>query len=127
MTPIQIMLIGVLLIIMAYALVQDVTNRIVKIAMVFFAVIGIGFVAVPSLSTAAANVLGVGRGADLVLYLLSLSTLALFVGLYARTELLHHKITELVRRDAVLHARAPDIRKPDERGDQSDAIDGNSP
>jgi small membrane protein len=62
-------------------------------------------VAVPGLTQRAADLLGVGRGTDLTLYVFIL--VATFVGLllYAKVVRLHRALTVLVRELAMLQAR----------------------
>jgi hypothetical protein len=59
----------------------------------------------PNLTTQAAHVIGIQRGADLVLYLFVLGTLAAAFSLYARSVRLERQVTELARHIALAEAR----------------------
>ncbi len=61
------------------------------------AAIGVAAVAWPELTTRAANLVGVGRGTDLVLYLAVLAFSFLSVALYQRIARLESSITRLTR------------------------------
>jgi small membrane protein len=71
----------------------------------FFAVIGVILAAAPDLSTWVANLIGVGRGVDLLLYMFVLFSLFHFVTIAARLRLTERQITILVRMRAIETAR----------------------
>ena len=73
---------------------------------------GIVAVLVPSALTAVAEAVGVGRGADLVLYILSVTFLFVTISLYLRLGQLHDRQVELARRYAIMEA---ELRLRDER------------
>ena len=56
----------------------------------------------PELTTWAAQLLGIGRGTDLVLYLGTLAGIYLFQRLYGRTRRMENMLTEMVRRQTIL-------------------------
>jgi hypothetical protein len=62
------------------------------------------FIAQPSLTTTLAGWLGIGRGADLVLYSATLSGLAGAVYFYQKHRHLEIMVTGLIRREALEHA-----------------------
>ena len=70
--------------------------------------IAVGVVAVlfPDLVTRAANVVGVGRGTDLVVYVLCVTFLFTTIGQHMRLVAMHDKFVELARRVALNEARA---------------------
>ncbi len=74
------------------------------------AAIGAGTVAVllPDVVTEVARAVGVGRGADLVLYVLCVTFLFVSIGLYLRLADLHDRMVELARRHALLEAEVRD-------------------
>lgn len=69
---------------------------------------GIFAVLFPLKVTDVANAVGVGRGTDLVLYVLVMVFLFTSVSLYQRLHALDMQITELTRQLALLTAREPD-------------------
>ena len=77
----------------------------------------LGAVAVlfPGLVTRVANEVGVGRGTDLLLYLLCVTFLFTTIGLHMRLAAMHDKFVELSRRIALDEAR----RSLGERSDNS--------
>lgn len=77
---------------------------------------GIVAVLVPSALTVIATAVGVGRGTDLVLYVLSVTFLFVSISLYLRLGQLHDHQVELARRFAILEA---EIAQRDEREDEN--------
>jgi small membrane protein len=65
------------------------------------------FVAFPDLASLLANFLGIGRGADLVLYLSILFMFGAFFSVYLRFRRLEEQITQLVRHLAIRDADDP--------------------
>lgn len=76
-------------------------RRLVTLAFVAFAVVSI---ATPSLMTRLANILGVGRGADLLLYAMAVAFLAQMLSAFRRNAALERQITRLARRIALMEA-----------------------
>lgn len=93
----QILLSLGLLSIAFYGVAQRSRSRIVMYVMVAVCIAGEVLVVAPSLSTQVAHVLGIGRGADLILYCFIIASLALNLGMSLRILLLQQDITELVR------------------------------
>jgi hypothetical protein len=62
----------------------------------------------PETVTWSAHVLGVGRGTDLIIYLLSLCFVFVSLLLYSKLSRLEQKQTELVRQLAIHSAKTPD-------------------
>ena len=60
---------------------------------------------VPDLTMSAANAVGIGRGADLLLYVALLAALVALLVIYLRFAALESQITELVRHVAISEAR----------------------
>lgn len=75
-------------------------------------VIALGVVAVlfPDLVTEVARAVGVGRGADLILYLLCITFLFVAIAIYLRLQLLHDRQVELARQHALLAAEVEALR-----------------
>ena len=90
-------------------------RRLVTLAFVAFAVVSI---ASPSLMTRLAHLLGVGRGADLLLYALAVAFLAQMLSSFRRNAALERQVTRLARRIALMEvadveaARAADTEEP---------------
>jgi hypothetical protein len=65
------------------------------------------FILFPDTLTYFARLLGVGRGADVLLYLLTLAFIAMSFLLYSRIVQMQRQITQLVRHLALAHPLAP--------------------
>ena len=61
----------------------------------------------PNIATRIANLVGVGRGADLIVYLALPGLLMMIFLLFARTRELNAKLTAVVREYAIRDARLP--------------------
>ena len=105
MTRIQVLLtinLGILL----FLYLRFFRNRIFN--MLFFITIfaiGIVFVIHPSITTQLASFFGVGRGVDLIIYLLLLAFFFMFIALFYKIRTLDKTIIELVRSRAVKTAK----------------------
>lgn len=83
---------------------------------VFWAAVGVAFV-IPESLTKLANLLGIGRGADLVLYVAVVVMFYLMFRIFVRLEKMEREITKVVRQDALASAQSldaiPQPRKKD--------------
>lgn len=80
-------------------------RRIVTLLFVLLAIVAI---AVPSLTSRVAHLLGVGRGADLLLYVLVVAFLASLLTTFRRNARLERQITRLAREIALENAPKPE-------------------
>ena len=106
-TPIQLLLSAMLLVV-AVASLRLFRNRLLyRLFFVAIVLTGLLFVAVPELPYYIANRLGVGRGVDLVFYLLFTGFLLLIAVLYRR--LLQHDVvlTQIIRQNAINNYKSP--------------------
>jgi len=78
-----------------------------RVLLMVFVIAAASSVFAPELWTHAANFVGVGRGTDLLLYLLVLVFLAFVATTYRRFRHIEDQNTELARTIAILQARAP--------------------
>jgi hypothetical protein len=78
------------------------TDRLVYLAC---AAIGIILVIDPDLATRIANLLGVGRGTDLLFYLFIIVSLFYSASMNAEIKRLKRQVTALVREQAIVHPR----------------------
>jgi len=101
---IQIALIGGLSLSLLYALMQRRKSRMVALSIAATSIAGIYFVLFPEYSSTLANFLGVGRGADLILYCWIVITLFVSINLQFKILSLQGAVTELTRELAL---RAP--------------------
>ncbi|MEX1246976.1 MAG: DUF2304 domain-containing protein [Anaerolineales bacterium] len=107
MTPIQW-----LLILVAAAIVVVYFNRLrtrLLDRLIFFvlAVVAIALVVQPEWANELAHYLGVGRGADLLVYVGFSGLAFLWLGLYTRQREMDVRLTDLARRIALLQAEKP--------------------
>lgn len=79
-------------------------RRLITLAFVAFAMVAIAF---PGLTTSLAHLVGVGRGADLLLYALVVAFLAQVLSSFRRNAARERQITRLARRMALDHAPEP--------------------
>jgi small membrane protein len=105
---IKFVLITLLSSLLLYALGQYRRSRPVAVGIIICCVAGIVLVMAPDLSTNIANLLGVGRGADLVIYLVAIVTLAGIFNLHLRIRASDQLVTELARAFAVKTAHRPE-------------------
>jgi small membrane protein len=111
---IQVFLSVLLVGVAALVALQGTTSRLLKGLVLGVVAMGAFFVWVPEATHNIAEAFGVGRGADLVLYLWVVITLALIVFLYLKVARLSQKLTRLARAVALGHARTPDSTKQPE-------------
>ena len=91
-------------------------RRIVTLAFVIFAIVSI---AVPAVISRIAHFVGVGRGTDLLLYVLVIAFLLQILSSFRRNAALERQITRLARRIALDNAPDPPaepVRTDDETG-----------
>ena len=104
---IQYLLIAGLCATLLYAYMQRRKSRLVAVAIAVVSIAGIYLVLRPDAANAAARLLGVGRGADLLLYTWILVTLAICLNLQFKILQLQSELTTLVRQIAILGGRKP--------------------
>jgi small membrane protein len=68
--------------------------------LIFWLAVGVAFITPESL-TRLANLLGIGRGADLVLYVAVIVVFYLMFRIFIRLEKMEHEITKVVRQDTL--------------------------
>ena len=94
---IQFLLIGGLCVCAVYAYLQRQRSRPISFALMLVAAAGIYFVVFPEQSAAVAHFVGVGRGADLLLYCWQVIVLLILINLQFRILTLQRSITALAR------------------------------
>jgi len=104
---IQVLLTLGLLLLIPYAYAQRSTSRLIPVAMTTIGVVGLYFVWLPDHTNDLAHLVGVGRGADLVLYCWVVISLIVALNLHivARSNL--RLITELARHIALSEPKLP--------------------
>lgn len=104
---IKIILSAALLLCVAYAFLQRRKSRTVATGITLVSIIGLWFVIVPSHATRLAEMLGVGRGADLALYFWIVINIFLLMSLQFKIFGLQRDITALVRHLAIQSVVVP--------------------
>lgn len=101
----QFVLIAALCMTMAYALRQQSRAPLVSVAVIVFGLLGVACVLMPEVTTKLAQLLGVGRGADLLLYCFVMIGMLTVLNLHLR--LLHSQemLTDMAREFAIFRAR----------------------
>src|SRR5829696_6921464 len=100
----------------AYALSQHRRSRWLSTALMVISIVGATFVLLPNLTNEIANAVGVGRGADLVLYCFLLISLFAIFNIHLRLRASAGTTTELARALAIMSATAP---RPEVRASRS--------
>lgn len=107
MIAIQILLLAGILLLFGWFLANPRSYQVrawTKILTLLFTVIALVFIMFPNSSNHVANWLGVGRGVDLLSYLLSLAFVYLIIRSYLREKEEQKKIALLARKLALLEA-----------------------
>lgn len=104
---IQWLLTFALLLVALFALREWRVSRLVGLGLLAVAVVGGVFVWVPGAADATARQLGVGRGADLVLYLYCAISFLLVLNLSLKLRTQHETLTRLARHVALENPRQP--------------------
>lgn len=107
MRPIQVLLVALLLGTAAFYFSHLRTRLTDRIAVALLTLLGSLMVLAPEATTVVANWLGVGRGVDLVIYLMLLLLSFVWLMLFSRQREMHGAITEIVREQAISRARRP--------------------
>jgi small membrane protein len=77
--------------------------------------LSLGAILFPDATHVVARMVGVGRGADLILYLFVACSVVLFILLYGKIGSAEIKITELARAMAIANAERPDEGREEKR------------
>ena len=86
-----------------------------RIAAVGFMVAGALAVLLPETTTTVANWVGVGRGTDLLLYVLVVAFLFVTIGLHQRLHALERRFVDLARAMALMQAESESVEAQDAR------------
>jgi small membrane protein len=122
MRPIQFILI-ILLAGLVWLYLSRLRSRLLdRLIVVLFGVIGVIMVLMPDATSTIAHYLGVGRGADLLLYLGLIGLTFVSFILFSRQREMQASITELARAIALQNAR-----RPEDALDEEDAAQENLP
>ena len=104
---IKLPLIALLVLCALYGWRQRTLSPLVGFSTVLACAIGVALVIRPDWSSEAARALGVGRGADLVLYIWTAISILVLANLHFRLRTHYAMITVLAREIAILEARQP--------------------
>jgi hypothetical protein len=107
MRPVQFILILLVLGILVLYFNRLRSGVLDRVAVVAFGILGLVMVAVPDVTTRAAHAVGVGRGADLFIYLSLLGIAFICLLLYSKIRDLETTITDLTRSIAIERAAEP--------------------
>ena len=102
---IQVILVGGLFLSLLYGIIQRQKSRLLSNAISLVSVIGMFFVAFPERTTQLAHFVGVGRGADLILYCWLVISIIVSMHLHLQILQLQEFITELARELALQTVR----------------------
>lgn len=102
--PILLLVLSIMLL---YSFSQFPKSKLVASFISLCCIFGMIFVISPNLSTKVANAVGVGRGTDLVIYIISIVSLAGIFNLHLKMRKTAEIYTELARKIALLDAHEP--------------------
>ncbi len=88
-------------------------HMMAKLTMIVISLLGILFILFPSLSNKLAQYVGVGRGADLIIYLFMVFSFLYGIFIYAKLRKIQQDQTEIVKNIAIQQAK--DNRSENER------------
>lgn len=103
----QILLTTVLVVLVAYARAQRRRAMLISDLVSLVSLAGLVFVWNPDLTNEIAALVGIGRGADLLLYCFVIATLIVTFSLHLRLRAGLQQTTELARHMAIQNARRP--------------------
>jgi hypothetical protein len=110
----QVVLSLLLGIVLLYAWAQYRRSPIVTILSCVVSLMGFYFVWLPSHATRVAEFVGIGRGADLVLYVWACISLVVLLNLHLKLRTQHELLTQLARSIALANATLPDDARASE-------------
>ena len=105
-TPIQVILSISLVAITFVFSIKVPGRRIIKAGVILLGLAGLMIIFFPGMSTTVANIIGVGRGADLIMYLGFMNIAILYLIQYMKYRSLKEKVTELAREISILSAKS---------------------
>lgn len=105
---------------LAFALREWKQSRVLSATILALTLGGVGLVWFDGVATVIANAMGVGRGADLVLYVSSAISFVLIVSLVLRIKQLQEQLTHLARAFALAHPQHEGSREGTPRRDPRD-------
>jgi hypothetical protein len=108
----QVVLSLLLAIVLLYAWAQYRLSPIVTILSCVVSLMGFYFVWLPSHATRVAELVGIGRGADLVLYVWACISLVVLLNLHLKLRTQHELLTQLARSIALANATLPEETTP---------------
>jgi small membrane protein len=108
MSVIQALLLAALLFLMLLYAKSFRNQAFKRIFSIIVFALGIIFIVSPDLTNDIAHAIGIGRGADLLLYFSVIAGLLVAILVHARFRKMDRMITLLARRQALLDARKPD-------------------
>jgi hypothetical protein len=107
---IKVLLTGLLALLALFVMLQTVTSHAVRLTMLTILAIGGYFVWRPEHANWVAQTLGVGRGADLLMYLWVVITCSVILLLYLKIVRMNRMLTQLARRLALSQPMHPPDR-----------------
>jgi len=106
---IQVVLIAGILLVFGWFLANPRSYQVhawIKILTALFTLLAVIVILFPGTANDMAHLVGVGRGADLLLYVLSLSFIFALVSMYMRNKEEQRKLVKLARKIAILEANS---------------------
>ena len=105
MLPIQYILCFALLFLILLFILRLRSYKVNRLIVILLIITGMVFVIFPSLTTDIANLIGVGRGTDLLLYFSLIGFSFIIIILYSKQRRLEYLLTEILRKNALENVR----------------------
>ncbi len=102
---IKIILLIPLLLLIILMLPRFRSHAMSRLIMIIISLLGILFVLFPSLSNELAKYVGVGRGADLIIYLFMVFSFLYNIFMYAKLRMIRQDQTEIIKNIAIQNAK----------------------
>lgn len=106
----QLIIVTVLMVITSYAFLQKKSAPVVSISVILLSIFGLIFAVAPNLANKIAEMVGIGRGADLITYCFILTTFIAIFNLHLRFRKNEERLTKIVRAMAMLTALKPVVK-----------------
>jgi hypothetical protein len=118
MTPIQILLVLAAILVLLFYFNRLRSRLWDRVLFILLAALAVIMVLRPDWANEIAHFLGVGRGADLLVYVGFTGLAFLWLGIYTRQREMDGRLTELARRLSILQAEKPKQRSRKSKSDR---------
>lgn len=104
---IKLILVSILLVALLFAMLRKEKAPLISLSMMLLAGVGITLVVFPSIAQSLADIVGVSRGVDLVIYVFMAVMMAVLLDLYLRWQSTMDTLTSIVRHISLNEVKLP--------------------